>query len=178
MGANSIKELEVIRHYLKCEIGKITNDWTQTDEFVKILGQSIDSLNEEDATRLSIALSYYYRGNALCTLLQKEFKWHLTDICCSQLLMSGINPEVDRYTEEYGRNLAMFIQYMKGDGAKVDALKEFRNDGRKIIHTRIIVEDQRGKFQIIDGSHRAVALGIRGSSEISCYICETSRQMD
>jgi ParB-like chromosome segregation protein Spo0J len=60
---------------------------------------------------------------------------------------------------------------MKGDGAKEEALTELRNDGRPIIHTKIIAEDdQHGKFQIYDGSHRAVVLGIRGSSEIECYV--------
>jgi hypothetical protein len=169
--ANSTAELEVIRHYLKCEIGKIANDWAQTDDCIKILDQSIESLSEEDATRLCVALSYYYRGNALCTLLQKGRNWHLHAIRCSQLFMSGINPEVNPYLEKYSFNLADFVEYMKADGAKEERLKEFRDDGRKIMHTEIVVEDQDGKMQIIDGSHRAVVLGIRGNNEISCFVC-------
>ncbi|MGA3406817.1 MAG: hypothetical protein ABSD49_13880 [Candidatus Bathyarchaeia archaeon] len=49
-------------------------------------------------------------------------------------------------------------------------IERVRDDGRKIVHTKIIIEDQRDKFQILDGSHRAVVLGIRGSSEIPCYL--------
>jgi hypothetical protein len=157
---------DVMRYYVKCELGKVVRDWEQTQQFVKSFDLAIDALDRDEMSRLAVALSYYYRRNALCTLWSKYSEWQLRTIPSSHLLMSGINPSVNPTLEKF--NLAKFVQYLKGEGANDINLAEFR-ESHKIWYPSIIGEESGTMTQIFDGSHRAVSLVSKGQ-ELSCYV--------
>jgi hypothetical protein len=158
---------------LKCELGKVAREWTQTEDFVKTFDQTIDKLDDKDAYRLAVTLSCHYRMNPLCHRWGNRFQWRLREIPLSQLLLSEINDKVRPTLMKCRYNLAEFVQYLKDSGTKDNNLREFRDEARRIWHSRIISEDiLSGKIQILDGSHRAVILAMRGNAEILCYVAQ------
>jgi len=166
---NVVHTPDVMRYYVKCELGKVVRDWEQTEQFVKSFDSAIDALGHDEMTRLALALSYHYRRNALCTLWSKYSEWQLQTIPTSQLLMSGINDTVNPTLAKFGFNLAKFVQYLKGEGANDMNLREFR-ESRKVWYPSIIGEDTGRIIQIFDGSHRAVTLVSSGQGALSCYV--------
>jgi hypothetical protein len=85
-------------------------------------------------------------------------------------LISHINSDVDPFLERCGFNLAKFAEFVRSNGANEKKLDEFRDDARRIWRTRVITEHSMESIQILDGSHRAAILALRGKLEISCYV--------
>jgi hypothetical protein len=170
MSEISVYEIDVERYYLKCELGKVTREWTQTESTVRTFDQAIDDLDETDASRLAVALSCHYRMNPFCHRLGKHLDWRFREVPISQLLMSEINEKVRPSLVRCHYNLAKFVQLLKDSDTSDENLIEFRDDARKIWRSSVIAEQRNGMVQILDGSHRAAILALRGNSEISCYI--------
>lgn len=172
MSLKSANEIEVVRYYLKCEVGKLALvDW-QPKDFVERVDQAVDRLCEEDASRLAKVLACYYRNNPLCSRLGNHIsKWRIQEIPCNQIRLSQIKTDIDPFLDRFGFNLERFVQFMKAEGAKEERLmKEFPVDSRELWHSRIICEPYLNQIQILDGSHRAVILALKGNSKISCYV--------
>ncbi|MGA3298111.1 MAG: ParB N-terminal domain-containing protein [Candidatus Bathyarchaeia archaeon] len=167
---NDSDETEVVKYFLQCEIGKIAEVWKQQEDFVNTLNQTINNMIASEAVSLAVALSGCYRNNPLCQKLRKGLDWSQQNVSCEQLFISQIKPEIDVFLRKYDFNLAKFAQYMKSDGINEERLSEFRDDQRRIWHPTIITEDTGFRIQILDGSHRAVILALRGASEIPCYV--------
>ncbi len=165
----TVDRIDVAKYYLKCEIGKVARIDYQTEHFAKAFDKAIDILDQNEATRLAAVLSCHYRKNPLCERLESLI-WKLENVSCNKLLMSRINSDVNPFLEQCGFNLAKFTEIIRSNVANEEKLKEFRDDGRTIWHTRVITERFMDSVQILDGSHRAAILAFRGSSEIASYV--------
>ena len=165
-----VQETDVMRHYLKCELGKSLRDWQQSEDFVRSFNETIERLCDDDTNRLALMLSRDYRRNPLANRWGKHLNWRINVVPSSQLLMSEINQKVRPTLLSCGYRLAEFVQHMRGKGAADSNLAEFRDDSRRIWYRQIIGEQAGNMTQILDGSHRAVILALRGDSELSCYV--------
>jgi hypothetical protein len=171
MTNTSIQVTEVMRYYLKCELGKVMREWEQTEQFVKSFDLAIETLDNSETIRLATVLAHHYRRNALPELWRRNPNWELRTIRSSQLLMSDINDNVKPTLLECGYNLSRFAQHLKGKGANDANLAQFRDKSGRVWHPSIIGEERPDSMiQIYDGSHRAVILASRGQTELSCYV--------
>jgi len=168
-----VDETEVVRYYLKSELGKVVQVWKQTKEFVKRFDNAIDELDLHESIRLMKALTgKEYRDNSLHEHLgRSEYRWKKENVPCDLLRLPEVNASVNHFLEKHNFNLHMFVQYLKNEGrTEPDLVKEFPDDGRKIWHAFMIATACPPTVQILDGAHRAVVLASRCHSKIGCYV--------
>ena len=165
-------EGEVVRYYLKCELGKCFEIWKQQEDFVHLFERGIDGFSDEIAVKLMRFLSgpeyrnnglYYYLGAGQC-------QWKIEKVDIGMMYLPLINDRVNVIIDIFNRNLAKFVKFLEKEGNKHGKLLEFRDDGRKIHQQRVISLCVGNRINIIDGAHRAVILALRGATCIETYI--------
>jgi hypothetical protein len=162
-----VPQTELIRYYVKSESGKDQKIWESNEEEVRHFDERIDSMPDDEARSNFQRLSEK-RQNELRTRLDK-YSWHLARFSPSELHLPQINPTVEPYLQDTDRNLLSFASKVKG-APSCSALGEFRDDGIRLCHERLIVMDESGRFRIMDGSHRAVVMCLRGREVIEGYL--------
>jgi len=165
-------EIEVVRYYIKCEIGKVVRIWEQEEGFVQTYNNAIDKFPQDEAFRLMRALTGpEYRKNPLYEHLGKnEYSWKREGVTCHLLRLPEINDRVNPILERCGFNLARLVEYLGGERTMQPRLSEFRDTGRKVWHSSLIAIRCETAVQILDGAHRAVILASRGAPQIQCYV--------
>ena len=173
-------ESEVVRYYLKCELGKCFEIWKQSDDFVHLFERGIDGFSDEIAVKLVRFLSgpeyrnnglYYYLGRGQC-------RWKIEKVDIEMMYLPPINDRVNAIIDNFNRNLAKFIKFLKEDGYKNENLREFRDDGRKIHQQKVISLRVGNRINIIDGAHRAIILALRGATCIETYLAYECARID
>lgn len=76
------EESEVLRYYLKCELGKCFEIWKQPEDFVNLFERGIDGFPDEFAIKLMRFLSGpEYRNNGLYYYLGREqYQWEIEKV--------------------------------------------------------------------------------------------------
>lgn len=165
-------ESEVVRYYLKCELGKCFKIWKQPDDFVYLFERGIGRFPDENAVKLMRFLSGpECRNNGLYHYLGRgQYRWEIEKVDIEMMYLPPINVKVDAIIDKFNRNLAMFVDFLREGGGKHKNLCEFRDDGRKIHQQRVISLRVGDRINIIDGAHRAVILALRGATCIETYL--------
>ena len=161
-------QIEFIRYYLTCEIGKDREIWKRDENGAAELEIEVNSLTERRARDELIRLSTK-RGNELRSRLDQNF-WYLVTLRSSELRLPLINNQVNPFLQRVSHNLEGFTSLMREYPDNGD-LKEFRDEGRKIPHEKLIViQESSSDFRIMDGSHRAVVMCLRGKDHFDCFL--------
>lgn len=165
-------ESEVVRYYLKCELGKCFKIWKQPDDFVHLFERGIGRFSDEIAVKLMRFLSGpKYRNNGLYHYLGRgQCRWKIEKVDIEMMYLMPINDKVDGIINRFNRNLAMFVDFLREGCDKHESLLEFRDDGRKIHQQRVISLRVGDRINIIDGAHRAIILALRGATCIEAYL--------
>jgi len=87
----------------------------------------------------------------------------------SALHLPRINRRVNPYLERAGWELARFANMVRTLSAET-ALVEFKDDGRPVCEQNLLVLTEGGRDRVIDGSHRAGAMCLRGTTTFSCFV--------
>jgi len=108
-------ESEVLRYYLKCELGKCFEIWKQPEDFVNLFERRVDGFPDEFAIKLMRFLSGpKYRNNGLYYYLGREqCRWEIEKVDIEMMYLPPINDRVNAPIDIFSRNLAKFVKFLK-----------------------------------------------------------------
>jgi len=170
VGFDIVVELDAVaRYYLKSERGKKEQVWLKSTQEQEDFDRGIDAL-PEDKVRREVEQLSMERGNEIYRRLYKSpYSWAFEVLPASSLHLPQINEKVKPYLKKASWELAQFADLVKAYSSEA-ALAEFRDDGRAVRHQNLLVLNENRMYRIIDGSHRAVTLCLRGTTGFGCYI--------
>jgi hypothetical protein len=163
---DSIEAVEVARYYVMSELGKKSEIWNKSEQWVEQFNSELKASPISEITEKAKKLSEERDNELFLKISSRTFTWREKQFHSSELHLPQINPQVNQYLLKVDWNLDSFSELVRG----VNDLSEFHDDGRKIWHDKLIALDEVGTVRIIDGSHRAVIMRNRGRNQFQAYI--------
>ena len=151
----------VAKYYVKSELSKRDSP--------SDLEHCVDALSR-DELRLEVQRLSEERKNEIYERLYgSPIAWAFYDLPASSLHLPKINQRVNPFLEQKDWELFKFANLVRSLPEE-EALIEFKDNGKAIPFQNLLVLNEDYRYRIIDGSHRAVILCLRGSTTFQCYV--------
>ena len=169
------RAVDIARTYLVVEMSRIFGN----DEFVGKRWE-VQNLPDKEVWRLLEALSFSYRLNGMFWEISSQANsWHCASLPVDAVLITGINPAVDkilymegcdnRHPKQFAAYLAEYFGKHPNDDPQ--GLGEFRPRHKPvafpIIHAAF--QPKSGEIHCMDGAHRLMELVQQGQERIDVF---------
>lgn len=172
-----VDRLTVARYYLESELPNIIR--SHEEPATQVIHNSIEALEPEQVWRLLEALSYTFRINGVFARITDEgLDWKEVELPIQAISLSGTRPHINDivYSEEIQRDPQRFAAYLNNyfdqhpqPEDDPQGLNEFRPRSRAIRHETLFTHEREGRTEMLDGTHRLIALAMAGVKSLRCY---------
>lgn len=173
----AVDRLELARYYLGSELPNIIE--SHDSQVTQAVHHSIGQLQPHQVWRLLEALSYTFRINGVFSAVSDEgFDWKEVSLPTSAITLSGTQPHINDivYSDEIQRDPQKFARYLNTYFTKYPqpnddpkGLNEFRPRDHTITHDTLMTLERYGNIEMLDGTHRLIAMAMNGVDSIRCF---------
>ncbi len=172
----NVSPVDVARYYIEIELFKLFKKSTKL--MASTIKETIQSLSENKIWALLEAMSFTYHLNGVFYNISrdnytwKEEIWHVKD-----LILTGMDSKANKviFSEQIKGDVLKFKEYLSNYFQKAgeddpEGLLSYRPSKKEIVFEKLIMKEQEGKIQMLDGSHRLTEMLLANIEEVTAYV--------
>lgn len=173
---DNIPPLNVAKYYLEVELFKLFKN--STDVMADTICETVQNLSESKIWALLEAISFTYHLNGVFYNISRDnYVWKEEAWNVKNLILTGMDSKTNKviFSKEVNGDTLKFknhlLNYFKITGEDdPEGLLSYRPSKKVIVFKKLIMKEQEGKIQMLDGSHRLIEMVLAGIEEVTAYV--------
>jgi len=172
----NISPLDVAKYYIEIELFKLFKK--SRKGMANTIKETVQNLSESKIWALLESMSFTYHLNGVFYNISRdnyiwiEEVWHVND-----LILTGMDSKANKiiFSDEVKGNAIKFKQHLinyfqKTDENDPEGLLSYKPSKKEIAFQKLIMKEQDGKIQMLDGSHRLIEMLLANTEEVTAYV--------